>query len=53
MQEMENVILGHLRDIEQEHDVKVLLAVARGFIKQLKTGFKIGIHPIIIWNHIK
>ena len=30
MQEMENVIQGHLRDIEQEHDVKVLLAVATG-----------------------
>ena len=30
MQEMENVILGHLHAIEQEHDVKVLLAVATG-----------------------
>ena len=30
MQEMENIIQGHLRDIEQEHDVKVLLAVATG-----------------------
>lgn len=30
MQEMENVILGHLHDIEREHDVKVLLAVATG-----------------------
>lgn len=30
MQEMENIILGHLHDIEREHDVKVLLAVATG-----------------------
>lgn len=30
MQEMKTIILSHLRDIEQENDVKVLLAVATG-----------------------